>query len=135
MLQPSKRKKRSCNRSKSDAKFVTAAQHVKEHTNEYLIISCNEKLFCRACREELSLKSSVFMRHIQSAKHGEGKEKLNKRSSSEVDIATALQSHNKQNHTEGESLPVDQQVYQVKVMKAFLLAGIPINKYFVFKKY
>ena len=68
------------------------------------------------------------MRHIQSTKYGEGKEKLNKRSSSEVEIATALQAHNKQNHTEGESLPVDQQVYQVKVMKAFLLAGILINK-------
>ena len=82
----------------------------------------------------MSLKSSVLTRHIQSAKHGKGKEKLNKRSSSEVEIATALQSHNKQNHTEGESLPVDQQVYQVKLMKAFLLAGIPVNKISCFQE-
>ena len=129
-----KGKKRSCNRSKSDPKSVTAAQHVKEHPYEYLIVSCNGNLFCRACREELSLKSSVLMRHVQSTKHGEGKEKLNKRSSSEVEIATALQAHNKQNHTKGESLPVDQQVYRVKVMKAFLLAGIPINKISCFRE-
>ena len=42
---PPKGKKRSCTRSKSDPKSVTAAQRVKEHPNEYLVVGCNRKLF------------------------------------------------------------------------------------------
>ena len=34
------------------------------------------KLFCSACREEISLKSSSVKNHLRSAKHAEGEEKI-----------------------------------------------------------
>ena len=37
-------------------------------------------------------------------------------------------------HHRGETLPEAQQVYQVKVMKAFLQAGVPLSKLDVFKE-
>ena len=66
--------------------------------------------------------------------HKHGREKLKKKSGIEQEIATALQAHNQQKHLEGESLPVDQQVYRVKVVTAFLQAGIPMNKISCFRE-
>ena len=69
-------KKRSCSRSKSDPKSITPAKRAAEHPNEHFVVGYNSKLFCTACREELSLKASILKRHVQSAKHLDGKERL-----------------------------------------------------------
>ena len=45
----------------------------------------------------------------------------------ERDIATALATFNKEVHNEGETLPLDVQVYRVKVVSTFLHAGIPLS--------
>ena len=65
---PPKGKKRSCGRGANNPKSVTPIQRVKEHPDECLTVS-NKQLFCRACREELSLISSVVHNHVKSAKH------------------------------------------------------------------
>ena len=49
----------------SDPKSVMPAQRVKEHPGEALCVS-NAKLFCCACREELSLKANILKSHIKS---------------------------------------------------------------------
>ena len=54
---PPKGKKRSCGRGENNPKSVTPIQRVKENPDECLTVS-NKQLFCRACREELSLISS-----------------------------------------------------------------------------
>ena len=46
----------------------------------------------------------------------------------ERDIAEALTKYIDAVHLEGESLLMEQQVYRVKVLKAFLKAGTPLNK-------
>ena len=46
----------------------------------------------------------------------------------EQDIAEALAKHNSEVHLRGETLPVPQQVYRVKVVTALLRAGIPLSK-------
>jgi len=130
---PPKGKPRSCSRGLCDPKSVRPAQRVKEHPEEELTVS-NGKLFCRACREELSLKSTVVNNHIKSVKHTEGKEKLKTKEKKERDIASALAVHNRETHQEGESLPVDQQIYRVKVVTAFLKAGVPVNKVTCFRQ-
>ncbi len=120
-------RKRSCSRGISHPKSVTPAQRVKEHPGEDLSVS-NGKLFSVACREELNLKANVVKNHQKSDKHKQAKLKLTGKGSWEHNIAIALQNHNKTNHPEGETLPVEQQVYQVTVLTAFLRAGIPLNK-------
>ena len=114
-------------RCESDPKGVRPEQRVKEFPNHSLTVSAG-KLFCNACREELSLKKSVVELHIKSEKHIAGKERLNMKSKREKDIVEALHEYDKETHPVGETLPIDQRVYRVKVMSTFLRAGVPINK-------
>ena len=86
------------------------------------------KLFCSACREEVALKCSIITNHISSAKHKQSKIKLATKDGSETDIAEALVVYDKQEHPRGEILPTDRRVYWVKVVRAFLKAGIPLAK-------
>jgi len=59
---------------------------VKQHAKEYFSVS-NKKLFCLACREELSVKSSVVNGHIKSAKHTAGKICLENQKKKDMEIA------------------------------------------------
>ena len=52
----------------SEPKGVKPQDRVKKYLNEYLSVS-HGKLFCTACREELSLKSSSLANHLKSQKH------------------------------------------------------------------
>ncbi len=114
-------------RSTHDPKSVVPLQRVGEFPNELLTVSAG-RLFCSACREELSLKTSVIRYHLKSDKHQEGKKRRTKKECRERDIADALTKHNESTHQEGESLPIDQQVYRVKVASTFLRAAVPISK-------
>ena len=78
--------------------------------------------------QEVGLKSSVAKNHIQSEKHKNGCKKLKQKDVWEKDIAEALAKYNDNGHLEGETLLIEQQVYSVKVLKAFLKAGTPLNK-------
>ena len=73
----------------SDPKSVHPEQRVKKHKDEPLTAS-NGKLFCRACHNELSLKSSVLKSHLLSSKHHKGTRRLDRKEVSERDIAEAL---------------------------------------------
>ena len=48
-------------------------------------------------------------------------------------MADALHKHNNEQHLRGETLPIDQQVYRVKVVSSFLRAAVPLNKMQFFK--
>ena len=80
------RKKPSCS---TDPKSM---QRVREFPKEELTQSAG-KLFCNACREELSLKLSILKLHIASSKHAAGRQALAKRESRERDISKALQAY------------------------------------------
>ena len=78
---PPKGKKRTKGPSRqSEPKSITPEQRLKDarYANEGLTVS-NKKLFCRACREELSVKTSVINNHIKSAKHKSSKVRLDKK--------------------------------------------------------
>ena len=100
---------------------------MKEHPDECLTVS-NNQLFCRACREELSLISSVVHNHVKSAKHQAGKKRLAAKEVHDIDIAEALKASDEVAHRVGETLPHSRQVYCVKVVTAFLWAAVPPNK-------
>ena len=125
-------KRRKTSSASSEPKGVTPRQRVREFPGEHLTVSMG-KLFCNACREEVSLKSSSVKNHIHSAKHTEGKTRLSKRDAREKDIAVALKAHNAETHLVGEKLPEAQQVFRVKVVTAFLRSAVPLSKLDNFK--
>ena len=129
---PPQGKRRACGRGSADPKSVTPKQRASEFFEEKLTVS-NGQLFCLACREELSLKRSVISCHIKSNKHAEGKEKLKVKEAREQDIAVALQKMEDE-HVKGETLPTDQRVFRVKVVRTFLRAGVLLNKLYLFRE-
>ena len=45
-----------------------------------------------------------------------------------MDTAAAFEAYNQEAHLAGGTIPTDQQVYRIKVVTAFLRAGILLNK-------
>ena len=117
-----KRSRRSRGDGASEPKLVNPHDRVKEFPNQSLTVS-NKKLFCLACREELSLKRSVLHGHLQSSKHKSGEERLAGKKKRDTDIAEALQASDASEHLKRGTLPQAQRVYSVKVVQTFLRAG------------
>lgn len=76
-------------RSSAGPKSITPSQRVCEFKGDMLVVS-GGRLFCNACREELSTKRDVIVSHIKSEKHANGKAKLTEKSVHEKDIAKTL---------------------------------------------
>ena len=102
-------------------------QRVREYYDEHLTVSSG-KLFCEACREQLTLKKSSINNHVQSAKHKDRKVKLQEKEKRDQTIVQALQKYNETHHLRGETLPLEHQAYRVKVVRTFLCAAVPLNK-------
>ena len=132
---PPKGKRRARGEGASEPKRDTAAQRVKEFPDECLSGTGpgGAKLFCTACREELSVKKTVIVSHVASKKHKTGKSKVSLNEARERDIAKLLQEGDV-NHPVGETLPMDQRVYRVKVLKCFLRAAVPLTKLDYFRE-
>lgn len=124
---PPKGLKRSKGVTTNDPKSVCPSDRVKAYPNELFKVS-NKKLFCSSCREELSLKRSSLDVHIKSSKHIKNKRKLKQKEEHELDIAEAVKDYQSKVHPKGETLPESTRVFRVKVVKAMLQAGIPIEK-------
>ena len=119
-----RKKKPAC---QTDPKSVSAAERAREYSSEMITVSSG-KLFCSACREELSLKLSIIKNHVQSGKHAQRKKQLNSAKSREQEIAVALKAYEKEAHPSGETLPEDHKPYRVKVVSTFLKAGVLLAK-------
>ena len=96
------RKVRASSLSSSEPKSVPPAQWVKQYPGEQLDMSAG-KLFCKACQEDLSLRSSNVGNHVKSPKHVhvDGKKRMASKQACEQDIAKALSVHNEQTHLKG----------------------------------
>ena len=125
-------KRRSKGSSVSDPKGIHLSKRVMEFLNEERKVFAS-KLFCSACRQEVGLKRSTIHNHVKSHKHVTSKSKLAMKKMQHQDIAEALEKHNEEVHLQGETLPEKQQVYRVKVVTAFLRAGIPLSKLDTFR--
>ena len=102
-------------------------QRLNEFSCEMLINSAG-KLFCSACREELSLKLSIIKNHVGSAKHSRYKQKLKEKNSREQDIVQTFRVYEQEVHPVGESLPEVHKLWRIKVVTTFLKAGVPLIK-------
>ena len=128
-----RKKTRPTSSAASEPKGIKPQDQLKKFPKEQLSVSAG-KLFCKACREELSLKSSSLSNHLKSQKHKDGKRRLQKKEAGEQDIAKQLAVYNEENRTVGETLTESTQVFRVKVVSTFLRAGIPLNKLDVFRE-
>ena len=117
-------KKPSCS---TDPKNIRAIDRVREFKDEMLTVSSG-KLFCSACREELSLKLSIVKKHVQSSKHTKQKEQVAHGKSREHEIAAALKAYELKVHPSGETLSEPHKLYRIKVVTAFMTAGVPLSK-------
>ena len=117
----------------SEPKTVSARERVNQFPNECLTVATGKKLFCNACREELSLRKNFVSNHVASTKHKRGKERLLLKEARERDIAESLHAYDKTNHPAGETLPMEQRVYRLKVLKTFLRAAVPLTKLNAFR--
>lgn len=115
----------------SDPKKISPTQRIREYETEPFCVQQGH-LFCTGCREQLSLKRSIISNHIKSGKHEKGKKSLEEKEFREKNIAECLKKYNEKSHSVGETLPEQQQVYRVKVVSAFLKAGVPLNKISLF---
>ena len=68
-------KKRSRGQGSSEPKSVSAKDRVNEFPDECLTVDRSGKLFCSACREELSLRKYIITNHFACKKHKTSKEK------------------------------------------------------------
>ena len=88
-------KRKSRGNTTAEPKNIQPHQRVRQFPSEPLSVKPdNKKLFCEACREELSLKHSILKNHMKSMKHIEGKKKLEANVARERNIAEALRLHN-----------------------------------------
>ena len=129
---PCGKKKSHPSTASFDPANIKPSQRMKEYQNQPFTVS-NCALFCKGCREELSIKKSSIENHLKSQKHRTGKEKLKQREIQETGIAESLARYNSEVHPKGETLPVSQQVFRDKVMKTFLQAGVPLFKIKLFR--
>ena len=110
---PPKGKKRSRGTCSSDPKFITPEQRVKQHPKECFSVS-NKKLFCLACREELSVKSSMVIGHIKSVKHLTGKSRLESQKKKDLEIVEALRSNDAMHNPKGKLSPTIKEFTELK---------------------
>lgn len=118
---PKGRKRSSGERGLNDLN-VPPSKRVSEYPNEQLTVSAG-KMFCKACREILSLKRNTIENHVKSAKHVESKQVMEKKHAREKDIAESLRKHNELTR-----------VYWMEVVETFLRAGVPIAKVDIFRE-
>ena len=91
---PPKGKKRKASSSSctTDPKSVTPAKRCLEFLDEPFEVSAG-KLFCRSCREELSLKRSIIKNHIALLKHKTSKAARNKQQIADKSIVESLKAY------------------------------------------
>ncbi|KAK3730067.1 hypothetical protein QZH41_009898 [Actinostola sp. cb2023] len=84
----------------------------------------NNKLFCDACREEISEKASIIKCHVESQKHKSGVERLAKKKKKDITVLDAMKKYDQEVHPKGEMLSDSKRLFRIKVMKTFLKAGV-----------
>ena len=81
-----------------------------------------------------SVKKSVIVKHVKSAKYAAGKKRIDSKEKRERNIAEMIQAYDKKVHQSWETLPECVRVHRVMVVTAFLKAGEPLNRLDCFRE-
>lgn len=82
----------------------------------------------------MSVKKSVLLQHIKSAKHASGKKLKASKKVQDKNVADMLKKYSAEKHPVGENLSDEVRVFRVKVVKSFLKAGVPLSKIECFRE-
>ena len=85
----------------AEPQLITPESRLREFPDDYLCVSSG-RLFRRTCREVLSVKKSIIIQHIRSAKHTQGKEGVAQREKRERDISDMLRQYDNEVHPVGK---------------------------------
>ena len=114
--------------SHTDPKKIKPEVRVKEFPGEFLEVR-KGKLFCVACREEVSLKKSTVKNHIYSGiKHKNSKKRLAEKEARERDLSSYLQKQDKEEPAAATMVSMEERIYRIRVVEKFLSAGVPLSK-------
>ena len=91
------------------------------------------KHFCNACHEKLCLWRNIVRNWLWSNKHKSSKERLTLKEARERDIAKCLTVHDDVSHPVGDTLPMEQRVYRLKVLTTFLCVAVLLSKLDAFR--
>ena len=105
--------------AKSNPKGISVLDRMKEFGKEKLVVS-SKKLFCSACREELSTKKCSIEAHVRSRKHAAAKERLQLAVKRDADIAEVLHEYDSKVHPVGEGLDESTRIYRINVVTVML---------------
>ena len=100
--------KRSRGHGSSEPKSVSAKDRVNEFPDECLTVSRGGKLFCSACREELSPRKNIITNHIACKKHWTSEEKVRTSKAKDQTNIDSLRIYDAEHHPVGETLPMSQ---------------------------
>ena len=128
LCNPPSGKKRSSGSFALKDPNVPPSARVKEFPNEELTVNSVGRLFCKACRETLSVKRSTLANHIKSAKHNKCKKKLKTKQGKEIRNIYSFKKYDESVNPKGQTLLDEQRAYRVKVMTTSLIAGVPISE-------
>jgi hypothetical protein len=112
---------------------IDPAKRVDQFPNESLEVTPGDKLFCRACKTERSIRLSSLNAHLASDAH-KAKLKVHFEALDGDEDLTALVTHFFENHPElgtspeGATLAKETHVYRWRVMESMMYAGIPYAK-------
>ena len=98
---------------------VPPSAMVKQFPNEQLTVNSVGRVFCKACRETLSVKRSTLANHIKSVKLNECQKKLKTKQVKEIEKSIALKKYDESVNPKGQTLLDEQRVYRVRVMTNF----------------
>lgn len=113
-------------RDETSLKLKSNADRLMEFKGEYL--EHRSGLFCGACREWVKDKKSTVRNHVSSAKHHQSKAKRKAEGLRDQSLKEVIQKRNIRDRPQGETLPLDQQVFRTKVVTVLLREGIPLHK-------
>lgn len=102
-------------------------ERVKEFRGETLEIRAGS-LFCGCCHEFVSEKKSSVKSHVGSKKHLSSKKKRQDSKLRDQSLKEALARRDRESRPVGETLPLEQRLYRLKVVRVFLREGIPLSK-------
>ena len=108
-------------------KTKTPASRVKQFPGEMLSVR-NGKLFCDACRHELSLIKIVITNHVQSEKHCSSKADVCEQVKKSKQLLLDGGNYLRANNASGTTLPPEVVAYRLNCLETLMKAGIPVAK-------
>lgn len=103
------------------------AVRVLQFPNEMLSVRLG-KLFCEACRHEVSTVKSTLRTHIKSQKHQDSKSEHGKKTLGKKQMLMDARNYIKHSNARGTTLPDEVVVYRMEVLKTFMSGGVAVNK-------